>query len=357
MKQTPVLMHSDYYQPLLYPVSQENPCGEQLDYDPAFIMLQSRLQPKLGAEYGNFVEAAEPINWTETERDCLSLLQKSRDVRLVIILMRCRLRKVGLPAITEGAEALHALLSAWPDDLHPQLLDEGEFAPMLRANAFAELEDIEGFLTDLRNQLLPKAAGLQISIKEFEKAHMVSREPETLSEAAVAALVHEWHFNAREILLPLSQAYTFIQQIKQILITTLGDEAPELITLLNILALFHKEFGDADMAPAGHIEPPASITAAEAPAPAEAIEEVKDEAIFHVPTPLPVITEARRSISNRAEALHRLQEIRSWFGMTEPSSPLVPLLKYAEESIGKNFSDLLKMYPPEIVAILSQEKE
>ncbi|MDU6441285.1 MAG: hypothetical protein E6559_15495, partial [Pantoea sp.] len=59
----------------------------------------------------------------------------------------------------------------------------------------------------------------------------------------------------------------------------------------------------------------------------------------------------------RDDALRSLQEVRNWFAVTEPSSPLIPVLKYAEESIGKNFSDLLKMYPPEIVALLNDNKE
>ena len=106
MNQYKSLTCSDYYQPLMQPIPGSSPCGEAVDYDPAFIMLQSRLQPKIAAEYGNFVEAAEPVNWTETERDCLALLQKSKDIRLVVILIRCRMRKCGLSALAEGTEAL-----------------------------------------------------------------------------------------------------------------------------------------------------------------------------------------------------------------------------------------------------------
>lgn len=347
---------SDFYQPIMQPVTGDAPCGESLDYDPAFIMLQSRLQPKLGAEYGSFVEAAEPVNWAEVERDCLALLKKSKDIRLIVILMRCRLRKTGLPALAEGMEALHALLQTWPDDLHPQLLDEGEFTPMLRANAFAELEDVNGLLGDLRNQPLPKAAGLQISVKEFEKAHQVPREEGALSDTAVAALVHEWHLNAREAILPLTRAHFFVQEIKKTLVATAGNEAPEFSVLGHILAMFSGEFGPGTPAPPLHTEVLPEIATAAVSAP--------DDAPPCITEPLPVSDgtpssspDVRKGIQNRADALHRLQEIRSWFAMTEPSSPLIPVLRYAEESIGKNFADLLKMYPPEIIAILSQEKE
>ncbi|MGD8163217.1 ImpA family type VI secretion system protein [Pantoea sp. FN0307] len=358
MNHIPVLACSDYYQHVMQPVTEDAPCGASLDYDPAFIMLQSQIQPKLGAEYGSFVEAAEPINWTEIEQNCLALLQKSKDIRLLVILMRCRLRKIGLPALAEGTEVLHALLKAWPDDLHPQLLDEGEFAPILRANAFAELEDIHGLLADLRNQSLPRAAGLQISVKEFEKAHQVPREEGALPETAIAALVHEWHLNARDAIRPLTQAHFFLQEIKKELAATLQDEAPELNVLENILAMFSSEFGST--APAADL--PAD-TLPEIPAQEERPVPVINAAPLSVEAPAvsgerpSAASEVRKGINNRTDALHRLQEVRSWFAMTEPSSPLIPVLRYAEESIGKNFAELLKMYPPEIVAILSQEKE
>lgn len=141
MNQIIKLTFSDYYQAVLHPTVGHAPCGENIEYDADFILLQSRLQPRQDVEYGSFFEAAEPVNWTDTERDCLTLLQKSKDIRLIIILIRCRLRKIGLRALPEGLEALYVVLQSWPNDLHPQLYDEGEFTPILRANAFSELED------------------------------------------------------------------------------------------------------------------------------------------------------------------------------------------------------------------------
>lgn len=362
MDQITHLNCSAYYQPVMEPLSDAAPCGGNLDYDPAFIMLQSQLQPKLGVEYGNFVEAAEPVNWTEVERECQTLLQKSKDVRLIIILMRCRLRKVGLPALAEGTEVLNALLQKWPDDLHPQLLDEGEFAPILRANAFAELEDINGLLSDLRGQVLPKASGLQITVKEFEKAHQIPREEGALTDAAVAALVHEWHTHARDEIRPLTLSCHFIQEIRKTLSATLGHEAPEFTVLSNILNMFSREFGNETPDVGAHPET-VSQAAAEQTISESTQNITAAEAVIPPSVPIAVPSAAapvpgpREGVTTRTDALQRLQEVRSWFAMTEPSSPLVLLLRYAEESIGKNFAELLKMYPPEIVAILNQEKE
>lgn len=56
------LQVSEYYQPLMMPLPGAFPCGVNLEYDSDFILLLSRLQPRLDAEYGQFIEAAEPVN-------------------------------------------------------------------------------------------------------------------------------------------------------------------------------------------------------------------------------------------------------------------------------------------------------
>lgn len=349
---------SEYYRTLLTAIPGPAPCGEALDYDPVFIMLQSALQPKLGAEYGNFVEVAEPVNWAEIERECQTLLQKSKDIRLIVVLIRCRLRSTGLAALTEGLEAIYALLQAWPDDLYPQLLDEGEFAPMMRANAMAELEDISGLLNDLRNQSLPRASGLQVTIREFEKAHLLPREEGTLSEASVAALIHDWHLSGHEQLVVLAQAHYFLREICKILRDTLAPEAPDLSTLNGLLALFSRDFSFAVL-PAP-VSQPEAATLADAEPQADVAGHCAADilpATQGSPDTMTAHTLARREITHRNDALCRLQEVRSWFAMTEPSSPLVLMLKYAEASIGKSFADLVRMYPPEIITMLQQDRE
>lgn len=227
---------------------------------------------------------------------------------------------------------------------------------MLRANAFAELEDANGLLADLRNHPLPKASGLQITIKEFEKAHQLPREEGALSDTAMAAIIHEWQLNARDSLFPLTQAYGFLIEIKSVLAETLGHDAPEFAVLGNLLVYFANDFKGVSPSPV--VLP--SIVEDETPR----VQEIAERPAGEVPAVLdlppvapPAVVEPRRAIDSRADALHRLQEVRCWFAMTEPSSPLIQVLKYAEESIGKSFADLLKMYPPEIVAMLNHEKE
>ncbi|KAB8313462.1 hypothetical protein EH228_02030 [Erwinia endophytica] len=346
---------SSYYQHLLDPIPGEWPCGENLEYDAGFIMLQSKLQPRLDVEYGNFVEAAEPVNWAEIERECLALLQKSKDIRLVIALIRCRTRQIGLMAINEGLQALHHLLIAFPVDIHPQLLEDGEFDPLMRANALSEMEDVSGLLTDIRNQTLPKAAGLQITIKEFEKANASPREEGALPEATVTALLYEWDEREDKTIHSLREAWACLAEIKDHLRDSLGHDTPDFSRLTSLLNLFvttsYQSSAPQDIVPVESGSEPETETEPAETSPVNAI--VSHDA----PVTSPQRIEVQKTIENRSDALSKLREIRTWFTKMEPSSPVIPLLAFAESTVGKRFSELLKILPPDMIEKIDPDKE
>lgn len=342
-----------YYQHLLQPLPGSCSCGENLEYDADFLMLQSRLQPRLNAEYGSFIEAAEPVNWAETERDCLMLLQKSKDIRLMVILMRCRIRQIGVAALDEGLQALHALLMAWPAETYPQLVDEGEYDPLLRANALSELEDPAGLLKDLRSQTLPKAAGLQLTIKDLEKALASPREEGALPEATTAALRQEWEMRQDEAILSLQNAGQHLNALQQLLKASLGEEVPDLSQLKSILDLFIRQPKHVFLLP--------DLPCQETPLPVWKHEEVSSPVTAtgdseNLPAPVaPPLSQ--KGISSRQEALVKIREVRSWFIRMEPSSPVSLLLEFAELATGKSFPELLKILPPDVIARLGPGKD
>ncbi len=347
-------MHTQvYYHPLLQPLPGPSPCGVNLEYDAGFLLLQSRLQPRLNAEYGSFIEAADPINWAEAERDCLALLQKSKDIRLIVILMRCRIRQIGIAALEEGLQALLTLLTTYPAEIYPQLVEEGEYDPLLRANALSELEDTHGLLMDLRNQPLPKAAGLQLTIKAFEKALASPREEGALPEATATALRREWDMRQEEAILSLQHAWQHLHALQQLLNTSLGEEAPDFTQLKPVLSLFIRglehpfSLGDAP-----HEDP--FSPCGQNKETADTVTTVSSSAHLTVDVPSSPL---QKGIGNRQEALVQMREVRSWFIRMEPSSPVSLLLECAEIATGKTFPELLKILPPDVIARLDSGKD
>ncbi|WP_397217792.1 ImpA family type VI secretion system protein [Pantoea osteomyelitidis] len=362
------MQKNGYFDAALQPLPGDAPCGQPLDYEADFILLQSRLQPRQEIEYGNFVEAPEPLNWREIESDCLKLIGRSKDIRLIIALMRCRLRQVGLIAVEEGLITLLRLLKQFPDDLYPQLIDEGEFEPVIRANALAELEDNQGFLADLRQKELPRALGMQITIKALEKSKLTQHEGSEFSDAQINAMLDEWQKrNDREIA-ALQQAGYCLKELKAMLNEMLGEQAPTFSALENIL----KIFTGAKSIQQAKEDPAICITDESMPQPAPeqdpyqaketendtVVTSTTDEACHVTPeysdAPQPEIMAAQRvqPLATRADALSRLQEVRAWFISKEPSSPVILLLEFTEKMIGMRFTELVKHLPSEMIARL-----
>ena len=74
------------------PISAECPCGPDLEYDPEYLLLFTRAAPREEAQYGDFVSTPETINWAELERDARRLLMRSKDIRILVVLLRCRIQ-------------------------------------------------------------------------------------------------------------------------------------------------------------------------------------------------------------------------------------------------------------------------
>lgn len=350
---TTIIDISKFYSGLLHPVSDEFPCGDSLEYDSDFILLLSKIQPKQNAEYGNFVEQAEPVNWSEVQRECAALMQKSKDVRLFIIMIRCRLRQIGLVAIEEGITALKALIDIFPEHYYPLLFDEGDFEPLMRANAFSELDDASGLITDLRNHKLPKAAGQVIALKDFEKSFATPREADALPEAMISAMQEEWHQQADKEIISLSHAVKSLQAVRCSLKDSLGEDAPELPIITHILTLFSyslpavEEYLYEPEKDEIHLESAESDNAF-------ILHEAPKDAVLCVNRPTST-AQVNNKIENRQDALVLLGEIRTWFTHMEPSSPVILLLELTESMVGKRFTELMKILPSELITKMDSE--
>ncbi|KJU58855.1 Component of the type VI protein secretion system [Salmonella enterica subsp. enterica serovar Heidelberg str. 90-0318] len=162
---------------LTKPVSAEQPCGPDPEYDPEYLLLFSRAAPQAEAQYGDFVSTPEAVNWPEIERDARRLLTRSKDIRVLILLLRSRIQQAGAQGLAEILTQLAELSVIWSDALHPQLLTgEGasaesiEDAALARSNALAALLDHEGVMADIRGITLSNSAVLRLQVRDVERA-------------------------------------------------------------------------------------------------------------------------------------------------------------------------------------------
>lgn len=117
------------------------------------------------------------MNWPEIERDARRLLTRSKDIRVLILLLRSRIQQAGAQGLAEMLTQLAELSVIWSDALHPQLLTgEGasaesiEDAALARSNALAALLDHEGVMADIRGITLSNSAALRLQVRDVERA-------------------------------------------------------------------------------------------------------------------------------------------------------------------------------------------
>lgn len=310
----------------LQPLSARDPCGPNFEYDAEYAVLLSRMSARGDAQYGQFVGTPEAPNWAEIERDCRRLLLLTRDINLLVWLCRARTRLAQAAGLAPSLAALAAVLQAWPDTVHPQLVVEGERDPAVRANALAALADPEGLLGDVREIVVTANAARQLTVRDVERAWAVPRPADAASPESMARQLARLHRAAQgDAEAPvdlLAQASSAMQQIVAWAARHLGHDAPSLQALSRLLELF------------AETEPTAEVETA-----------VLRETIRSRPAP----GHAGGGLATRDEVSNSIRAAREWFQDHEPSSPVAVLLKQAERMVGLRFSQVADAIPLDLL--------
>lgn len=371
----------------LEPLSEDLPCGPNLEYDPAYLELFMKLIPKEqkvvdGSTGSHRLESEpEPIRWSELERDCRALLQRTRDLRLVLVLMRCRVQQMGSTGLVEGLRLLWLLLERFPADVYPRLDEGGGYDPVPRAVVLSELTDQAGLLADIRRLSFTGTPGIRLDIREIERALSIPRPEDALLPETVLRQLDELRLQQDETYMPLMQACALLRKIDTLLSEQLGQESPVLDTLLSLLGrLFPEQHPTAvediptdrpdeapDMSELLSDTNPGTVdsdsTCSDISFDPEAdIKETGGAAQRNVSlasatvpekTVRPLIEKVRLvragSIPDRQFAKEQIHEIRIWFETNEPSSPISLLLRQSEQLVGRRFVDVVDVLPSELM--------
>lgn len=330
---------------LLEPISEAHPCGSDLEYDPEFVLLQSKVAPKQDVQYGDFVSPPEAINWTEVERDCRRLLLRMRDIRILILLVRCRARLDQAMGLRDGLSILSRLLETWPEAIYPQVVVDGEPDPAVRANALAALADPQGLMQDVRDLVISTNGVLRLRVRDVERSLSIPHAADALAPESVQHQLHELRKQNNAVLSALDEAQTFASSIDSWARRHLPDDYPDLGTLLRLLDTVT---GAAPPAAPTVITLPASERS---PAGSQGFMGTTIEG----PVVTPLDSNSPEPVMDRNTALASIQAARIWFEAHEPSSPVALLLKQAERLTGKRFDEVYQAIPAELVERWARE--
>lgn len=323
---------------LLAPLSDEAPSGDDLEYDAGYLELERLSRGKPEQQMGDDRIPAEPPDWKEVRRLALELLNRTRDLRIGVLLTQSLIATDGWRGFADGLGLIQGYVERFWDSVHPAL-DPTDPDPILRTNALSALAVFEPTLRMLREAPIVSSRGLGavtyrdvlIASNKIEAPADSEREPvsmgvihatfdgagledlqsvvATLDECLAAAAAIEGGMTARvgaALSVDLAELSALLKGTRQVVREALSRRTGE-----------GGEAGFEEEAPGSD--------AGAAPAGGRAVGEIR----------------------SREDVIRALDKVSRWFEQNEPSSPVPLLLNRAKRLTSKSFLEIVKDLAPD----------
>lgn len=318
---------------LLAPITAEQPAGEDLEYDLAFLaaLEASRDEPERMVES---VSAASEPDWAQVLRSCGELFPRTKDLRIGVLMTRALLHIHGLPGLAAGLTLVRRLVTDYWQDVHPGLDPDDNNDPTARVNALLGLCGREQLLQPLRNTTLVHSRVFgAVHYRDIEVAHGKAPPPDAavLDQAAIAGAFQDCAMDAlRDSAGAAADALRQTRGLGDALAERIGDAAPSFEPLLVLLTAI-------DGVLRSHLaarEPSPEDPQVDAPA-----SNVAPAAVANARAPGP--------ISSREDVVRTLDLICEFYARQEPSSPVPLLLRRARRLATGSFVDIVRDLAPD----------
>ncbi|MDR3443696.1 MULTISPECIES: type VI secretion system protein TssA [unclassified Dyella] len=328
-------------EPLLAPISDDAPSGENLEYDADFLALERAATVKAERVVGDSVKQAEEPDWDRVAERSQALLARSKDLRLATHLTTAWTRTAGLPGWTAGLALIRGLLEQHWDTVHPQLDAEDHDDPTTRVSSVAPIADPLSLLSHVRTtpfvqspRLGPfslrdlRIANGSLKISATDGDDQVGLPTQTEIEACCLDCPYE---QLAATASAVTEALEHAKAIDAIFNERVGTAGPELKPLLSD-AYELKSFLEAQR----NLRSPQTST--------DGANEEAEQVSAGTTAITTVVTKV--GIQDTRDVLRCLDDLCEYYAREEPSSPVPLLLRRAQRLVGKNFLDLLKDLAP-----------
>ena len=319
---------------LLEPISADNPCGEDIGYDPQFIELDTMLQGKMETQFS----AAEEPAWPPVMERCLELFKRSKDLRVAVRLVLAWMQTDGLPGFRNGLLVLKGLIERYWEPVFPRLDPDDGNDPLERVNILFSLAAPMGaseglrILARLRQAPLSDSSQMgRISMADVERSvsgASAEGAPSISPSQVQGAFRSTPPEKLREIYDSITGAYAAVKEIDELLTKAVGSsQAVAFDALTSLLKDLQK-------------------TIAPYAAPNEGAETAAggESAAGGTHTDGPGIS---GSVRSRQDVIRVIDQICDFYKRTEPSSPVPLILQRARRLVDMDFVQLLTDLAPE----------
>lgn len=319
----------------LAPVNDTAPCGEDLEYDPVFLVLEEAARGKPEQQFGDTVIAAEEPDWRAMREQAVALFQRTRDLRVAIHLLRANTRLNGFPGFASGIKLLRGLVEQHWDTVYPQLDASDNNDPTMRLNALTPLADPTGMLADPGNvladlrQAVVGSARDGLTVRQFELG-LGKAEPNSNESAPSAAGVADALSAASQqfpgLLDQLVGVHADVRAIESVIDAKVGAANGPQLRQLRVLTQHLAQAAEAQRGGADLSSDGAVAEGGAAPA---------------------VRQSGSGAINNRDDAIKALDRVCEWIGRNEPTNPAPLLIRRAQRLMGKSFLEIIRDLAPD----------
>jgi type VI secretion system protein ImpA len=328
------------FETLAGPVSDEEPCGPDLDLagDPDYMNFIARTEGLLPATYFSGPEG-KPFDRTTIDfaaefTTAAPLLERTRDIRLLALLAKLFILNRDLTGFAACIGLTDTLLGERWDEVHPQGMD-GDFG--IRMAALESLDDMPPVIFPMQYMPLVNHRRLgPITYRSWMIAtgEAKPREGEAIVEpAAIEAAMMEVELPALiETRGQFQGLQSALGNLRDICVDRAGaDRAAKLERLPDLVGKILKLLEGVV------IKRDPSLATAQTNA---------EEAADGSAAPAAASTIPAGAVASTRDVANALAAIADYFGRSEPSSPALLLVRQAEQLMGKSFLEVMRVLVP-----------
>jgi type VI secretion system protein ImpA len=318
------------------PISPDEPCGPDLEYDPDYMKLERDVIGVPERQMGATVVPAVPPDWPKLLPVIVGLLERSRDLRIGVYLTRALTATQGLAGLATGLDLLRRMVEGlWPL-LHPPL-EPGDAT--FRVSALTPLADREMMLTGVRDTVVVSSRSVgTFRLRDLLAADgLVSGGSQVDPDLVNAAFLSADLQDIGKVTAAVRHAAEQAAAIEERVATLVGQG--QAIDLGPLRQLLRQAGSGIDRR-----IPSADVSTTAGPDVGHTLAESETTA---VPGLARAIGGAPSRIASREDAVQAIDMVCAFLEKTEPSSPVPHLLRRARRLIGADFLEIVRDLTPE----------
>jgi type VI secretion system protein ImpA len=319
---------------LLKDVSADAPCGQNLEYDPAYLELMRIAQGTPERQMGATIIPAEEPNWRDVRDRASELLCRTKDLTVAVKLCEAMLRLEGIAGLRSGLGVISGFIDQRWMALHPQLDPNDGNDPTARMTILGSLNDQTQFISRIRAVPLTNSLAGKFGLREVGWAKGQGSPPTGVEAPKPEVIEAAFRDTPPEELLSIAQAAeeaAGVVQAADARLTSLVGAGqvisfdPLIKSLREVATEVRKHLpGEAGGSDGGASDGKGVMSSGAA---------------------------SRAGMSGEIQSPEdvraAIERICKYYELYEPSSPLPLLLRRAQRLVGKSFMEIMKDVSPE----------